>query len=395
MKPLVVFDEAVFLDQHGYSSNSSWLGYAIALVDSFGGGAVWVPLGEGRGRNTFLIPSGIVVSGSFYYDSFLSFYKKYPFFRNRTLRYLAEAIECHDLVIVRAPAQLAGPLVKICKKLNKPLVVVYAGDFINAASPLQRKGVLSRILRFAALYIDNQQRNLGVSSRSIISVGKDVLLRYGLSSNSLVITDSTISSVDIERGWRRNENYAGPIRLVRIAAYLPNKNYELLFDMVRHLQSQGWKGVVNCYGVISDQNYYNELRRIAPKDVYLNAAIPAGRAVLDVLLESDLQIICSKSEGIPRTILEGAASGVALVSLDIGGIPDLVTHEKDALLIEAEKKSEQELVSLLAASVSRLEHNPELRNKLVKNGFDLASEMTREKTVEKMKHFILKSLKNG
>jgi len=58
-----------------------------------------------------------------------------------------------------------------------------------------------------------------------------------------------------------------------------------------------------------------------------NADIPALYAGADVLLNP------STVDNMPISLLEALASGVPIVSTDVGGIPDMVTNDVDALLV--------------------------------------------------------------
>jgi len=45
-------------------------------------------------------------------------------------------------------------------------------------------------------------------------------------------------------------------------------------------------------------------------------------------------------EGLPLTILEGMSYGLVTIASDIGGIPSLITHNKDGILISPGRSQE-------------------------------------------------------
>ena len=53
-------------------------------------------------------------------------------------------------------------------------------------------------------------------------------------------------------------------------------------------------------------------------------------------------------EGLPLTILEGMSYGLVTIASDIGGIPSLITHNKDGILISPGNSQE------LAQNLERL-----------------------------------------
>jgi glycosyltransferase involved in cell wall biosynthesis len=77
---------------------------------------------------------------------------------------------------------------------------------------------------------------------------------------------------------------------------------------------------------------------------------------------ADVLMNPSLADNMPISILEALASGVAVVSTDVGGVPYLVSHEKTALLV-----SPGDDRAMAGAVISLLE-NPALRERMVKTG---------------------------
>ena len=68
----------------------------------------------------------------------------------------------------------------------------------------------------------------------------------------------------------------------------------------------------------------------------------------------------SYDEGLPMGILEAMSSGVAIVTTPVGGVPDVLTHERNALLIEPGD------IDDLGRQLSRLLTDVQLRDRLSK-----------------------------
>jgi len=73
---------------------------------------------------------------------------------------------------------------------------------------------------------------------------------------------------------------------------------------------------------------------------------------------ADVFVLPSHSEGSPNVLLEAMSMGLPVVATSVGGIPELVTHERNALLVEKRD------VSALAAALSRVLESRQLHESL-------------------------------
>jgi glycosyltransferase involved in cell wall biosynthesis len=81
-------------------------------------------------------------------------------------------------------------------------------------------------------------------------------------------------------------------------------------------------------------------------------------ALPDVYRSAAVCVIPSHFENFPYTCLEAMASGCAVVASGVGGIPEIITHEVDGLLVPPGSPE------ILAAAVNRLLGNPSLTDRL-------------------------------
>jgi glycosyltransferase involved in cell wall biosynthesis len=59
----------------------------------------------------------------------------------------------------------------------------------------------------------------------------------------------------------------------------------------------------------------------------------AGQDVPSFLAGLDAAVLCSQSESLPNAVLEYMAAGKAIVATAVGGIPELIEHERQGLLV--------------------------------------------------------------
>jgi glycosyltransferase involved in cell wall biosynthesis len=88
----------------------------------------------------------------------------------------------------------------------------------------------------------------------------------------------------------------------------------------------------------------------------------AGRDYAERLARADLFVLPTHGEGMPIAILEAMAAGLPIVATDVAGIPDMVRHEQEGLLIPPGD------VPALAAAIVRLLDSPDLRDAMGRRG---------------------------
>lgn len=83
--------------------------------------------------------------------------------------------------------------------------------------------------------------------------------------------------------------------------------------------------------------------------------------VMEYLSKSDIFILPSLWEGLPVALMEAMACGLPCIASRVGGVPELISHETDGILV-APKNVEQ-----MAQNLVKLVYDPALRRKLGKN----------------------------
>ena len=74
----------------------------------------------------------------------------------------------------------------------------------------------------------------------------------------------------------------------------------------------------------------------------------------DLLAASDIFVLPSFSEGLPLSVLEGMAQALPIVATTVGGIPEVVTHNQEGLLVPPKN------AELLADALAQVVRNKEL-----------------------------------
>lgn len=81
-----------------------------------------------------------------------------------------------------------------------------------------------------------------------------------------------------------------------------------------------------------------------------------------ILRESDVLVLPSRDEGFGLVLLEAMAAGLPVVATRVGGIPEIVRHNENGLLVERGD------VNALADAILKVLEDEDLRNRLVEGG---------------------------
>jgi colanic acid/amylovoran biosynthesis glycosyltransferase len=168
--------------------------------------------------------------------------------------------------------------------------------------------------------------------------------------------------VEIEVFSPCQRTHGGPPVFLAVGSLLQRKGHRYLLEACRILRSEGKD--YRCI-IVGDGPERLELEKLVRKygvedQVELAGAVPHE----DILLyydQADIFVHPSLSEGIPVVLMEAMSKELPVIATRITGVPELVSHEEDGLLVGAAESAE------LAEAMMRLLTNVELRIRLGKN----------------------------
>ena len=117
-----------------------------------------------------------------------------------------------------------------------------------------------------------------------------------------------------------------------VANLRPVKDHPLLFDACARLWRQGMEFLLLLAGGGPEEK---ELRARAVREGYEGRIRFLGlvKEIPAVLAASDVFVLASHSEGLPRSLMEAMAAGLPVVATDVGGVCELMVHEETGLLV--------------------------------------------------------------
>ncbi|ANU22491.1 glycosyltransferase family 4 protein [Planococcus donghaensis] len=118
------------------------------------------------------------------------------------------------------------------------------------------------------------------------------------------------------------------------------------------------------------ENYWKNLMEKVLKYGESIKYIPYSNKVSDIYSAMDIFILPSRSEGLPRVVIEAMAHKIPVISTDVGGVREIIENNINGFVIEKDNSEElfSELNSLLKDSLKRKKIG-ELGEKSARNNF--------------------------
>ncbi len=141
--------------------------------------------------------------------------------------------------------------------------------------------------------------------------------------------------------------------LATIAELTPNKNiFSAITAVAEYNKKNPSKRIF--YTIIGDGEQRSEFQEYLMKhglneDIHLAGYVPDARTYLQAF---DAFLLPSYKEGMPYAILEAGSAGLPVIASNVGGIPEIITHEENGLLVDpAREKSIEEALTQIVQNV--------------------------------------------
>jgi glycosyltransferase involved in cell wall biosynthesis len=232
-----------------------------------------------------------------------------------------------EIVIIRLPSFLGIIAYRIVKKLNKPYIVELVGCPLDS---LWNYGNLKGKIIAPIMYC--LTKNIIKKSEYVHYVSEKFLQdRYPTNGKMLECSDVIINNIDehnleskLSRIKSKNDNkyifgivgsldvnYKGHEVSIKALSLLKDIDFEL------HLLGSGKK-----------EKWIRLAKKYKIEDrVFFDGTLPSGKPVFEWLDNLDIHLIMSKTEGLPRILVEAMSRGSISIGSDVGGIPELISKD--------------------------------------------------------------------
>lgn len=260
--------------------------------------------------------------------------------RASVIRALRWAIPKADAFILRSPGTVGNLMYKELRRKNLPYGVEVVGNSYESFKSASTNKVLQWLLNIHTKTFSTQKQQC-YHAVAAAYVTENFLQNifpcpnWSTHYSSINLLDEHyLSPQKLEERKKRIDEIFSKQRVARICHIgTMSAPYKAQDDLIKATAMANFTGMKLELTFIGDGLYRKHFQAIA-KDYenYFNieflGQLPPGDTIRHELDRTDLFVLPSLTEGLPRVILEAMARGVPCIGSNVGGIPELVCREQ-------------------------------------------------------------------
>lgn len=245
-------------------------------------------------------------------------------------RIVAEQVANHEVVVVRLPSTLGRWAFREAKRLNKPVLVEFMGCAWDTLWYHSWKGKLA-----APWYFWRNLRLMRKANHVVYVTERFLQKRYPSPGKSIACSNVVISPADPQVLVKRLQWIEGRDTRERIvlatmgATNIAYKNQALVIKALSRLGRDRHRFLYRVIGQGDPARLRTLARRLGVEDCVDFVGAVRHAEVPTWLDSTDIYIQPSRTEGLPRALIEAMSRGCAgLGSAGVGGIPELLPPDR-------------------------------------------------------------------
>jgi glycosyltransferase involved in cell wall biosynthesis len=214
-------------------------------------------------------------------------------------------------------AHLVGGLA--ARSLGLPVLITAHGwAFTDGVPPMSRY--------FYAIY-ERFAARLATAVITVSQEDRNLARRYGITVPGGI---SVVHNGMPDDARRRDHNRTGePVRLLMVGRHVPQKDHPTLFRALTKLRDKAW--TIDLIGTGPDEGKNRAMARelgLAERVRFLGYRPD----VPDLMAQTDINVLITRWEGLPRSIIEAMRAELPTVASDVGGNRELVADDRTGYL---------------------------------------------------------------
>ncbi len=269
-------------------------------------------------------------------------------------RIIAQTIKKEDAYILRVSSQLANVLSPMLERKGIPYAVQVVCDPLDAFAPGVLQHPIAPLMRKIMPWKLRRQCHSAVAASYVTE--KHLQRRYPCPRESFAISSVQLQEKDFRDKAREYASQQEPFQLVFVGSLAQRyKGVDVLLKALAHCQESGRRFHLN---IIGDGKYREEYETLTGElgltaDVHFVGSLAGATAVREYLDQADALVHPSKTEGLPRAVIEAMSRALPVLASRVGGIPELLAEED--LVCPGDEKVLAEKMMETFSSTSRLE----------------------------------------
>lgn len=307
-------------------------------------------------------------------EGFLKNFLKDPF---KILKIIKENVKKNDVVWIRLPSFMTILFFPFAKFYKKPVIALIVGNIREAWDKSKYRNI-KKIIAFMAVYLLHKIQDLLVKYSFTLIAGRELYELYKEKKRTFLFIDALVSPKNIYN--RKDTCQNKRIKLLYVGNLLDTKGIHYLLNAEQNLLKQRYTMELIIVGSGPyKKRYRKQVENLGIKKwIKFKGYVPFGRKLFRIYKSSDILVIPSFSEGIPRVLIEAWSFGLPVIATKVGGIVGIAQDRENAILINPRSSSE------IVEAIKEIVENPELRRRMIRNGLKTAKIYTYEKQVKRI-----------
>ncbi len=243
-----------------------------------------------------------------------------------TFRHVARVLTASDCAILRLPSTMGLVACRVAERLRTPWMAEIVGD--PAASLWTHGSLAGKVL--APIFHVLMRRDVACATHALYVTRDHLQRRYPTRGVSVGCADVQIDPPRrdvLVRRFAKIDGAAGGPRTLGLIGFLDvdYKGHETALQALATRRKLGEPVRLRLLGAGDPTRWRRRAATLGVLDlVEFSGALPSGAPVLAWLDDVDVLVMPSRTEGLPRALVEGMSRAVPAIGARVGAIPELL-----------------------------------------------------------------------